>query len=68
MPADNSVMIHAQAINLARRLSVQNENDLMQVSQTNKIFVLLLPPAIAKNSLGIDMALDGKQGNSLSPL
>jgi len=30
MPADNSVMIHAQAINLARRLSVQNENDLMQ--------------------------------------
>jgi hypothetical protein len=28
---DNKVSVHAQAINLARRWSVQNENDLMQV-------------------------------------
>lgn len=31
MDAKKQMMLHTNAINLARRLSVQNENDLLQV-------------------------------------
>lgn len=31
----NRISMHAQALNLARRWSVQNENDLLQVSGTS---------------------------------
>ena len=32
MSTDNKLQLHANAVNLARRWSVQNENDLMQAS------------------------------------
>jgi hypothetical protein len=31
MPQANKISLHVEAVNLARRYTVQNENDLMQV-------------------------------------
>ena len=31
---DDKITMHAQAVNLARRFSIQNENDLLQVRTT----------------------------------
>jgi len=34
----DKLSLHTQAVNLARRFSVQNENDLMQVSAPSAAF------------------------------
>ena len=36
---NNKVWVHDKAVNLARRYSVQNENDLLQVCELNKFVI-----------------------------
>ena len=50
---DNKIAMHTEAVNLARRWSVQNENDLMQVRR--KVWKYLL----AKNSGQLPLTFSG---------
>jgi hypothetical protein len=48
MSSDKKLYLHANALNLARRWSVQNENDLMQVRRLLKWTVDLLVTSLMK--------------------
>ena len=48
---DNKIAVHTNAVNLARRWSIQNENDLMQVRKSNFKLAVLLRNAIFESQL-----------------